>query len=773
MKKSAVAGFIGFALGVLACALAIGLVRASPAKSLDLAGSGELAGPTAAPGLESESTEIRSSLVHLAKPGRDSKERGAGSPVVVKRVTLSKKKGVDEAEGAAEDAAPTRAWFPETFLFEPLVITDTKGHAEVPVKVPDRLTSWRVLALAHSRQGGQAGAVASFLGTLPAYVEPVTPAFLYAGDEVRLPIQLVNTTEREMTPPLSLSATGATLAATGGAVRLPAGGEVLQYVTLSTRAPGTATVRASLGASDAVEKSFPVQPAGLRAVVSKGGTLAAPRTFELAGPDHALPGTESLRLRVFPGALGLVRAELASAPGRGGVAEDAYLLALLGQAPSLLRALGQTVDERAFREQRLLVTQRVMRHARAPSLEAATLLTEATLAHPDEPILARTAERLAAQVAQGQRPDGSFEAKTGWTLQRLLVFASECVRAVRLSASTPQARQRIASVSVKASGAFERMANRVDDGYTAAAMLASGVVTGTVAERLKKHVLEHLKTAGDGSKYLEVAEGVVRADGRSPSTYEATALAVLALKGEPVTADLGTWLMSGYSASAGWGDGRANLVALRAALELFKEPVPAGVRISVERDGARLAEGVLDAAALKDVLSIDTEATDSSGPHTWTVKAEPPVPGLGYSLQLVAFTPWKAADKGGPSLTATLPRALQAGRPAEVALSAAMPGNVAMALALPLPAGVQVDTPSLDALVTSGRIIRYESEDGRLLLHVPPQAPGAVYSVAVRVIPTLAGKLQSPPGTVAPEGEPEKAKSGSPLIWLVGRAPGG
>src|SRR4029079_17105535 len=70
---------------------------------------------------------------------------------------------------------PTRAWFPETFLFEPLVITDEHGAAVVAVRVPDRLTTWRVLALAHSRSGAQGGAVTSFLGTLPTYVDPVVP----------------------------------------------------------------------------------------------------------------------------------------------------------------------------------------------------------------------------------------------------------------------------------------------------------------------------------------------------------------------------------------------------------------------------------------------------------------------------------------------------------------------------------------------------------------------------------------------------------------------
>ena len=127
-------------------------------------------------------------------------------------------------EGGASAGVATRAWFPETFLFEPLILTDAKGHATVPVKVPDRLTSWRVLALAHSRQGGQAGAVTSFLGTLPSYVDPVIPGFLMAGDEVRLPVQLVNTTTADLSTTLKLSSENGSLSAFGGAVKVPAEG---------------------------------------------------------------------------------------------------------------------------------------------------------------------------------------------------------------------------------------------------------------------------------------------------------------------------------------------------------------------------------------------------------------------------------------------------------------------------------------------------------------------------------------------------------------------
>src|SRR6185295_3690417 len=174
--------------------------------------------------------------------------------------------------GKLEAAAPTRAWFPETFLFEPLVVTSDRGEASVPVKVPDRLTSWRVLALAHSRSGGQGGAVASFASTLPTYVDPVLPPFLTAGDEVRIPVQVVNTTGQPVSKPLEVKPEG-DLAVGGGAwtVSVPAQGSVVQYASLTAREPGHLSVRASLGGADQMVRALDVLPAGRPVRVTRGG----------------------------------------------------------------------------------------------------------------------------------------------------------------------------------------------------------------------------------------------------------------------------------------------------------------------------------------------------------------------------------------------------------------------------------------------------------------------------------------------------------------------
>ncbi|NOJ95587.1 hypothetical protein HMI51_21970 [Corallococcus coralloides] len=676
--------------------------------------------------------------------------------------------GVKEDNGGA--AAPTRAWFPETFLFEPLVVTDANGSATVPVRVPDRLTQWRVLALAHSRSGAQAGAVTSFAGTLPTYVDPVLPPFLRAGDTVRLPVQVVNTTDKAVEAALKVDVKGAQVEAGARTVRVPARGSVVELVTVKAAGAGPVTLRASLGDTDAVVRDFDVWATGQPVVQTRGGSLAAPRTLSLVGPADAQAGSERVRLQVYPGALGMVRAELAAVERRPvDVAGDAYALLLAGQAPELLKSLGETADPAALKALSLVATQRVLRAARAPSIEVATRLAEGALAHPDNPVLARLGERLVAQVAQAQRPDGTCQGGEGWTLQRLLVATASCARTVRAAQGTPEGKQRAAAFTVRASGVFERYLPQVKDGYTAAVLLAEGSAEGSVADALRTRVREALKSGPDGTAWLPVEPDTVRADGELPSEAEATAMAVLALQGDAKAplADLGAWLLAHYTPGLGWGDGQANRVGLRAALALFKEPLPARVRVTVARDGQVVTEGTYDTKALREVLALEAAAPGSAGTHAWTVRAEPAVPGLGFSLALSAAVPWKSEVKGGLQLAVTGPKEARVGQLTNVRVQVGAPSSLPLRFQQELPAGVQVDPASLAALVASGQVTSWDVQDGALSLDLSPREQGAPVQVEFRVLPTLAGTLQAGAARLGVPGRPDITASLPPTTWAV------
>jgi len=245
---------------------------------------------------------------------------------------------------------------------------------------------------------------------------------------------------------------------------------------------------------------------------------------------------------------------------------------------------------------------------------------------------------------------------------------------------------------------------------------------------------------------VAVPEDVVRADGVRPSPVEATALAVLALEGDAKAplADLGAAILAGYSPSWGWGDGRANLVCMQAVQRLFKDPVPPDTRIVLTMDGNQVAEGTLSRERVREVMTLDAESVGAAGSHRWEVKSEPAVPGLGFSLSVTTWGPWpRQSEEKGVELLLEPPAKPVVGKSSSIAVRAVAPAERELTIRLSLPAGVQPDTGALDKLVDEGTLLRYDTSDGLVELHVPALEPAQVFSADIRVIPTLAGSLQT------------------------------
>jgi hypothetical protein len=346
------------------------------------------------------------------------------------------------------------------------------------------------------------------------------------------------------------------------------------------------------------------------------------------------------------------------------------------------------------------------------------------------------------------------------------VATAECARAIGVAKETPAQQKRAKAALVRAQGAFERNLGGVKDPYTAAAILASGAVSGPIADKLKEIVLAAIETGDDGAKYIEPPKQAVRTDGTAPNRAEVTALAVLGLAGDPVAplADLGATLLGTYALDSGWGDGRANLVAMRAVLELFKAPMPDKVTITLLMDGVPIVDGTLTKERIREVLVLDAPAHGLAGKHEWKIVAEPAVPGLGFSLALQSWVPWPKEQPAGLEVAFAMKGQPAVGKPYEIAIAAVAPSGVPAHLIVMLPAGVQVDTPTLEALVAAQTITRFEVAEGKIELFATPLAPGATFAAKLRVIPTLAGKLHAPPSSIEASG---KTFVVPPSVWEI------
>jgi uncharacterized protein YfaS (alpha-2-macroglobulin family) len=109
-----------------------------------------------------------------------------------KEPSTGKKNG---GEGQASTPIALRTDFAALALFSPSVRTDESGRASVPLKLPDNLTRYRIMAVAVAGERRFGLGESTVTARLPLMVRPSPPRFLNFGDELELPVVLQNQTD--------------------------------------------------------------------------------------------------------------------------------------------------------------------------------------------------------------------------------------------------------------------------------------------------------------------------------------------------------------------------------------------------------------------------------------------------------------------------------------------------------------------------------------------------------------------------------------------------
>jgi alpha-2-macroglobulin len=178
-----------------------------------------------------------------------------------------------DAEAAPEPIA-VRTDFSALALFVGSVETDGQGRAQVPVKLPDSLTRYRVMAVGADATNRFGQGESTVVGRLPLMVRPSAPRFLNFGDRFELPVVLQNQTDAAMTVDVAVRATNAEITEAGRRVTVPARDRVEVRFPAAARRPGTA--RFQVGAAsgrfaDAASFALPVwTPATTEAFATYG-----------------------------------------------------------------------------------------------------------------------------------------------------------------------------------------------------------------------------------------------------------------------------------------------------------------------------------------------------------------------------------------------------------------------------------------------------------------------------------------------------------------------
>jgi hypothetical protein len=168
------------------------------------------------------------------------------------------------------------------------VRTGADGAAQVPVKLPDNLTRYRVMVVAvdEGKQFGQAEA--NLTARLPLMVRPSAPRFLNFGDRFELPVVLQNQTDEDMDVAVAVQAVNLRLL----------GSPLLGSPLTSGGDPGRDGKRVRVPARDRVEVRFPAaaQMAGLARIqfAAVAGEFTDAATVEL--PVYTPATTEAFAM---------------------------------------------------------------------------------------------------------------------------------------------------------------------------------------------------------------------------------------------------------------------------------------------------------------------------------------------------------------------------------------------------------------------------------------------------------------------------------------------
>jgi uncharacterized protein YfaS (alpha-2-macroglobulin family) len=185
-----------------------------------------------------------------------------------------------------------RTNFADTAFWDPVVRTDSDGRAQVEVKLPDNLTTWRMQARGITADTLVGRTDVDVLSTLDVLVRPVLPRFFVVGDHAEIATIVHNNTDAAVSAGVTLTVEGLALdydpaqASQVAVVDIPAG-DMIKVVWPVTALPGDQVVvrmearaREDTGDTyyDGREDTLPVYRYSTPEIVGTAGRLAGPET---------------------------------------------------------------------------------------------------------------------------------------------------------------------------------------------------------------------------------------------------------------------------------------------------------------------------------------------------------------------------------------------------------------------------------------------------------------------------------------------------------------
>jgi len=223
-------------------------------------------------------------------------------------VVAEDSKGLDDQPTAPR----VRRFFPETLLWQPQLLTDESGNAQLELSLADSMTTWRLAGSAVSKSG-QLGSFEQGIRVFQDFFIDIDfPAELTQNDEVTVPIAVFNYLDEAQTIKLEASQEDWFELVDDNAQKsisaLPETAMKASYRIRVLKPGRHALTVTAIGSklSDAVERSVRVVPDGTRIeqVVNSKLNQAVRETITI--PADAIEGGSDLFVKVYPGAFSQV-----------------------------------------------------------------------------------------------------------------------------------------------------------------------------------------------------------------------------------------------------------------------------------------------------------------------------------------------------------------------------------------------------------------------------------------------------------------------------------
>jgi len=671
-----------------------------------------------------------------------------------------------------------RTDFRETLYWNPLVIANAQGEATLRFDLSDAVTSFRVTADAQadvlssdgaSSQGRIGTGGGTIVSQIPLSLEPKLPLEVTAGDEIEVPLAIVN--DGADTMPVALSVTHDRLLSLDGdsarQVNVKAAASGREHFTFTvTGQPGQAKLKFAGKAgelADAVERTIAVVPPGFPISESYAGRIDGPQTLNVKLPSEWIPGSLAVSVQCYPSTLADLQAGMES------ILEEPY-----GCFEQASTANYPNVLAMSYMQEHGVADPTVTRRARDlmkkgyakltgyeckrrgyewfgadPGHEALTAYgllqfrDMAAVYDVDPTMVKRTEDWLLAR----RDGKGGFE-RDAKALDGFGGAAPDVTNAYIVWALT-ESGQKEMDQEVRA--AIEA-ARKSEDPYVIALAAASAINYGQ--NEAGRELLKKLADKQQADGHLTGTEGSITGSGGDSLDAETTALAALAwLKMPEFTAPANKamdWIIRNRQGAGGFGSTQATILALKALVVHSKanRATVGGGELIVSRDDSEIgrvkfAKGTRNAIALAGLAEKlqpgDNKLTlklteENKLPYTVSVEYRSRLPASRDECPLRLTTKLDGENVAAGEMVALLAKLINTsdqGQPMTIAI-------------LGIPGGTRVRADQLEELKKSGTIDYFETRPREVICYWRGLRPKQEIDLRLDLVAEIPGRYTAP-----------------------------